>query len=64
MCHRVFAIPTILGALATPIFWLIFKDIDKEEFVLSRENEYVQDSGKTDVVAHGEKPPEETATKA
>jgi len=36
----VFAGPTIIGAVATPIFWLIYRDIDKEEYRLSENDDY------------------------
>jgi hypothetical protein len=29
---RDFAIPTIIGAIATPLFWYLFRFIDKEEY--------------------------------
>jgi hypothetical protein len=29
---RDFAIPAIIGAIATPVFWYMFKFIDKEEY--------------------------------
>ncbi|TID16792.1 major facilitator superfamily transporter peptide [Venturia nashicola] len=36
----VFAGPTIVGAIATPVFWWIYKDIDKEEYKLSQNEDY------------------------
>ncbi|KAE9962021.1 hypothetical protein BLS_006235 [Venturia inaequalis] len=36
----VFAGPTIVGAIATPVFWWIYKDIDKEEYKLSQNDDY------------------------
>jgi dipeptide/tripeptide permease len=35
----VFAIPTVIGAIAVPIFWLLFKHIDAEEYTLTSEDE-------------------------
>lgn len=32
--HRVFGIPTILGAISTVVFWFMYKDLDEEEFSL------------------------------
>lgn len=40
MSNRVFAGPTIVGAVATPVFWWIYKDIDKEEYKLSQNDDY------------------------
>jgi dipeptide/tripeptide permease len=36
----VFAAPTIIGAVATPVFWWIYKDIDKEEYKLTQNEDY------------------------
>jgi len=36
----VFAAPTIIGAVATPVFWWIYKDIDKEEYKLTQNDDY------------------------
>lgn len=35
----VFAIPTIIGIIATPIFWLLFRHIDQEEYKLTSQAE-------------------------
>lgn len=34
IAHRVFGIPTILGAISTVVFWFMYKDLDEEEFSL------------------------------
>ena len=39
----VFAGPTIVGFIAAPLFWFIYKDLDKEEYTLT-ENKTAHDS--------------------
>jgi hypothetical protein len=33
----VFGIPTAIGAIATPLFWWMYKDIDNEEYRISHD---------------------------
>lgn len=40
--RRVFAIPTVLGAISTVAFWFMYKDLDKEEFSLVSASELEQ----------------------
>ncbi|KAF2430342.1 MFS general substrate transporter [Tothia fuscella] len=46
----VFGIPTILGAISTAVFWWLYRDIDKEEYTLTQNEDYHRESvGKHEV---------------
>jgi len=36
----VFAIPTIIGAVATPLFWFIYRDIDREDYRMAHDPDF------------------------
>ena len=46
---RDFGVPTILGLVSTAVFWYLYRDIDKEEYKLSQNDEYLEEHAK---VAH------------
>jgi hypothetical protein len=35
--NRVFAIPTIIGAVVTPLFWFIYREIDEEDYRMAHD---------------------------
>lgn len=37
---RDFGAPTIIGLIATGVFWWLYRDIDKEEYKLTQNEDY------------------------
>ncbi len=40
MSDRVFAVPTIIGVVTTPLFWFIYRDIDKEDYRMAHDHDF------------------------